>query len=82
MYWIAQDRSKFLGQVRLLDALPNNKEIIMETTKMTLTTVYGTATVEVNKTDLNMYDLIQEVIKPVLLASGYQPATVNEALGE
>ena len=82
MYWIAQDHSKFLGQVRLLDALPNNKEIIMETTKMTLTTVYGTATVEVNKTDLNMYDLIQEVIKPVLLASGYQPATVNEALGE
>ena len=54
----------------------------METTKITLTTVYGTTTVEVNKTDLNMYDLIQEVIKPVLLASGYQPATVNEALGE
>lgn len=62
--------------------VPNNKETMMETTKITLTTVYGTVTVEVNKTDLNMYDLIQEVIKPVLLASGYQPATVNEALGE
>lgn len=49
---------------------------------MTLTTEYGTVSVEVNKTDLNMYDLIQEVIKPALLASGYAPNTVNEALGE
>lgn len=45
----------------------------METTKMTLTTVYGTTAVEVNKTDLTAFELVEEVIKPLLLGSGYQP---------
>lgn len=49
---------------------------------MTLTTQYGEVSVELNKVYLNIYDLVEEVIKPVLLASGYAPRTIALAFGE
>ena len=46
-------------------------------TKITLETQYGSATIAVNQDDMNISDLWEQVIEPLLLAAGYHPETVK-----
>ena len=50
----------------------------MSTTNMSLTTENGTVTISVNKDDMTLFDLFDQVIKPLLLAAGYSEASINE----
>lgn len=53
---------------------------IMKTT-LTLENQYGKYTIEVNKTDLSIDQLFEELIDPMLHAMGYAQETIDEYLG-
>lgn len=52
-----------------------------ETTTITLENCYGSTTITVNKTDMDMDEVIQDLVRPMLLAVGYHRDTVEEYLG-
>lgn len=49
-------------------------------TRMTLETAHTKAVVEV-KRDLDIYEMVDDVIRPILLAAGYMESSVDEAIG-
>lgn len=51
-------------------------------TKITIATQYGTVSVEVPQDDLALPELVEVVLRPALLGSGYAERTVNEVLGD
>jgi hypothetical protein len=59
-------------------------EIELKTPKTTITlqTEYGTVSVTVNKNDLTIHDLIDQLVKPVIIASGYHQELVDSCFCE
>ena len=53
-----------------------------EETTITVTNTYGTYSVSVNDSDLGIESFIDLLVRPVLLAVGYNPSNVNDSLGE
>lgn len=53
----------------------------MPKTTLTLENEHGTYTISVNKTDMPIYEVMDELVEKVLLAAGYHCNVVNEALG-
>lgn len=53
----------------------------MPKTTLTLENEYGTYTISVNKTDMPIYEVMDELVEKVLLAAGYHINNVNEVLG-
>lgn len=51
-------------------------------TKVTLQTQYGTVSVEIPRGDLTIPELWEEVLRPLLLGSGYSADIVDELMGE
>ena len=51
-------------------------------TSITLYNQYGDYTISLNEDDLNMDDMFSELIKPLLLAAGYQPENIDEYLSQ
>jgi hypothetical protein len=60
----------------------NQKTVNRIVTRCTLETEDGVYSIEVPKYGLSMDDMVQDILKPLLLAAGYQPGTVEEYLGE
>jgi hypothetical protein len=60
----------------------NNMSEIKETTKIQFTNCYGTYSIEMNDTDMDIDDVVINLVKPLLLAVGYHPNSVADALGE
>ena len=52
------------------------------TTTISLNDGYGSYTVEVDKVDMSMDEVFQELVIPVLLASGYQRENINQWITE
>jgi hypothetical protein len=52
------------------------KEISM--TSITFCNQHGNFTISLPKDDMNLNEVMQELIKPVLLAATYQPENINE----
>jgi hypothetical protein len=50
-------------------------------TRIELKTKYGSYIVEVNEDDLDIYEVVEQLVVPVLTAAGYAPDNVREALG-
>ena len=48
-------------------------------TKLTLENAYGTYSIEINGSDLDITEMVEQVIKPVLLSATYAPETIAEA---
>ena len=51
-------------------------------TSITLSTQDGNYTISLPKDDMNIDEVMQELIKPVLLAATYQPENINEYIPE
>ncbi len=51
-------------------------------TTLTLTDSYGSYTITINKIDNTLGTVVQELVKPVLLAAGYHPDSVSDYLEE
>ena len=51
-------------------------------TSITITDQYGTYTVTKNDDDMTIGDVIEYLVKPVLLACGYSNSNVKELFGE
>ena len=47
-------------------------------TSVTLKTEYGDYSVSVKKTGLDIHEVMDELIKPLLLAAGYHPNNIND----
>jgi len=60
----------------------NNRKEIVNGTALTLTNEFGSYSVTVNDDGLTMPVLIQRLVKPVLLAAGYHPNTVDKYFPE
>lgn len=52
------------------------------TTKITLETSEGVYTASTFSDGMVIYDLVNELVRAVLLASGYHPDSVDRAIGE
>lgn len=50
-------------------------------TKITIEDQYGRYLVELNKDDLNIQEVFEELIVPALLACGFSSETINKYLG-
>lgn len=50
-------------------------------TKMTLETLGSTFTIEHTEDCMNIHELIESTIRPLLLAAGYQPGTLDDVFG-
>ena len=46
-------------------------------TTITMKTEYGTSEIHVNKDDMNIDDVFEELIEPLLLAVGYSKQTID-----
>jgi hypothetical protein len=53
-----------------------------EHTTATLENENGRYVVSIQQTEVNMSDMIDFVVKPLLLAAGYSPNVIKEYLGE
>ena len=51
-------------------------------TKLTLETPYGTILIMVPQKDLKLDSVMNDLVKPMLLASGYQAENINEYISE
>lgn len=51
-------------------------------TKLTLETEYGTYSVEVNEDDMNITDVFDRLLIPVLLSAGYDEHSIKEQLAD
>ena len=51
-------------------------------TSITLSTQHGNYTISLPKDDMNINEVMQELVKPVLLAATYQPESINEYIPE
>jgi len=51
-------------------------------TSITIETSYSKITIEVDKEDMTMGELISDIIRPAILAIGYSEQTVNEWIEE
>ena len=51
-------------------------------TRISLETCYGASTIEVFKDDMTIEEVMQELVAPVLLASGYHPNSVHDYIEE
>jgi hypothetical protein len=51
-------------------------------TKITMETCYGVVTVEVPEDNLNISQVRDDLLKPLLLATGYHPDNVDELFRE
>lgn len=47
-------------------------------TSITLSTQDGNYTISLGKDDMNMEEVMGDLIRPLLLAAGYQPETISE----
>jgi len=47
-------------------------------TKITLETINGYFTVELSEDVVFLDDVMQDLVKPILLAAGYQPENIND----
>lgn len=54
----------------------------MTGTKLTLENDYGTYSVGINKQDLTIGSMFEDLVIPVLLAAGYQQESIDNCLGE
>lgn len=50
--------------------------------KVVMTQYDKTVTIEEKADDLDIYDVIEQIVRPMLLAIGYQKENVEEVLGE
>lgn len=50
----------------------------MKTTKLTLENEYGIYAVEVNKSNMEISDVFETLIAPILLAAGYSTDNIKE----
>lgn len=50
-------------------------------TTLTLENEYGTYTISVNKQDMSIDEVVDELVVKVLLAAGYHIEIINEVLG-
>jgi len=55
-----------------------NKIPEKQTTSISIENQYGKYTIETNKVDLDIHTMIEELIKPVLLACGYHSKMIEE----
>lgn len=53
----------------------------MPKTTLTLENEHGTYTISVNKTNMTIYEVMDELVENVLLAAGYHIEIINEVLG-
>lgn len=53
----------------------------MSKATLTLENEYGTYTISINKQDMSIDEVVEELVEKVLLAAGYHINNVNEALG-
>lgn len=53
----------------------------MPKTTLTLEDGYGTYTISVNKQDMSIDEVVEELVEKVLLAAGYHINSINEVLG-
>lgn len=60
----------------------NEQREIFTGTKATLQTPYGIFSIEVPERDLNIDDLWEEVLRPLLLGSGYSEIVADGLFGE
>ena len=51
-------------------------------TSITFSTQDGTFTISLPKKDMNIDEVMQELVKPVLLAATYQPENINDYIPE
>lgn len=51
-------------------------------TKLTLENKDGVYSVQLDRMCMNIHDVMQEIVGPVLLAAGYHPDHINEYLTE
>ena len=50
-------------------------------TKMTFETLGSTFTIEHSEDCFDIYELLDSTIRPLLLAAGYQPGTLDDVFG-
>jgi hypothetical protein len=66
--------------------MPVEKEPVqiqsLRSTAVTIENENGIYRVQVNQTEMTLSDVIEFLIKPVLLATGYLPEHVTDRLGE
>ena len=53
-----------------------------EKTTATIKTKYSEVTVQVNKDDLSIDEMIEQIIRPLLRGTGYGDSTINKYFGE
>lgn len=51
-------------------------------TRLTLETGYATTMIELRRGDLDIHDMIDSVVRPLLLGAGYMQQNVDDVLGE
>ena len=47
-------------------------------TSITFYSQYGEYSITVNKDDMNMEEIMGELVRPLLLAAGFQPENISE----
>ena len=51
-------------------------------TKLTLTNCYGRYEIEINKDDMTLDEMANEIIRPILILTGYNKDQINEYINE
>ena len=53
-----------------------------ENTTLTIKNAYREISIEIQGSDQDVYEMVEDLFKPALLALGYQPGSIKEVFGE